>query len=160
MSYNLRFMGNVLYRLKRQYGQHLEIVWRTEDTVNWTTGDISRTRDSVTVKRAIVLPERQDRSFQYALAFIASNKNFTYGGFFDTVRRLVLIDDKELPTDFKIEVGHYMVFGNSRYEIIKADDYHNCWFVEVKQLDNAIPNNVVTKVMFSSLSIDQELENE
>ena len=157
MAYNLRFMTKVLYRLKRQFGERLEIVWRTSDTIDWDSGDISRDRDSVTVKRAIVMPEKQDRSFQYALAFIATNKNFTYGAFFDTVRRLFLIDDKDLPADFRIEVGHYIVYKNSRYEILKVDDFHKCWFVEAKQLDNKITNNVVKVDMHTALSLSQEV---
>ena len=92
----LRQIKRILYRLKRQFGQEIVYSRNTTNTVNYRTGAITRAGTDVTIKRAIVLPARMIRSFEYDLTYIAANKNFTYGGFYDDSSRLIIVDRKDL----------------------------------------------------------------
>lgn len=157
MSYELRFMVEVLYKLKRDFGIKAELVWRTNVIPNLDTGKQTVKRDAINIRRCIVLPETQERTFTYALAFIASNKNFTYGGFFDVNRRMLVIDKKDLPSDFEITTDHYFIVNGTRYDVEKATDYHKCWFVGCKQVDNITRYRVVEKHVYHILNIQQEV---
>ena len=90
---------DILYALKRQRGTPATI--RRLITVDNTTetGKQCKTYDTIEIKRAILLPEEMIRGFLYDLSFIAANKNFTYGGFFDEVSRIILIDGKDLQVE-------------------------------------------------------------
>lgn len=160
MSYDLRFIKRTLYTLKRDFGLPLNIVWRDSSSANLETGEKTVVKDSQQVSRGIILPSTVDRNFVYDLAFIASNKNFTYGGFFDQQRRRVIIDKDDLPSDFKIEVGYYIVFNGNRYEVERVDEFeHNAAYVlQAKQIANIDVENINYRQNFSLLFFEHEVE--
>jgi len=88
---NLRENKKTLYRLERQFGKSVTFKKPTTNDYNITTGAITREYLEIFVRRVIVLPTRITRDFVYDLAYIASNKNFTEGGYFDkTVRNMIV----------------------------------------------------------------------
>jgi hypothetical protein len=76
------------------------------------------------------------RDFEYDLSFIAANKNFTYGGFFDPSVRDVIIDSKDIPSGFEITGDMYVIFDDRRYEIKETREAENgyAWWLHVKQV--------------------------
>jgi hypothetical protein len=107
----------VLYHLKRRFGVPATLQ-RPTTTNNSKTGIATRSYQTVTIRRAIVLPERLERDFVYDLAFIASNKNFTYGGHFDKGQRRVIVDGRDLPTDFVINNSDIFTFDAQDYTVV------------------------------------------
>ena len=93
---NLRENKNILYQLKRQFG--VSVTWKYPLTNDYdvTTGAVSRTYQTIKVRKTIVLPTRYTRDFVYDLAYIASNKNFTEGGYFDKTIRNFIVLKKDL----------------------------------------------------------------
>lgn len=92
-----RFISkNILYPLKRRYGLPAKIQRLTGVVNNVETGVQAKTYEVIVIKRAILLPQNTIRKFIYDLSFIAANKNFTYGAFFDNTSRIILIDGKDL----------------------------------------------------------------
>lgn len=155
-----RFIKSVLYTLKRAYGIPANLVWRTGQTVDLETGVITVTHDSVKVDRAIVLPFSRDRDFAYDLTFIASNKNFTYGGLFDKNRRKVYVDKDDLPSDFEIKLGYYFVIQGKRFDVKVVDDYGNglAYDLDVEQLTNIDLANQIEEVYYEDLFLNQTVE--
>jgi len=96
---NLRQIKVILYRLKRSFGETVYFHMPTTNTNDVTTGQITRVYTDIKVRRAIVLPVKQSRDFAYDLAYIASNKNFTYGGFFDKSTRLIIVRNSDLKSN-------------------------------------------------------------
>ena len=159
MGYGLRFIDSTLYELKREYGVSLNIVWITAETVDTEAGKMTITRDSVSVNRAIVLPSTTEREFAYDLTFIASNKNFTYGGLFDTHRRRVIIDRRDLPTDFEIKVGYWLVFQGKRYEVEEFNEFSGRGFyIVAKQATDVELENFIQRHIFSLITLEQTVE--
>lgn len=115
----LRQITVILYRLKRQYGLTVTYYQFDSQTNDVETGEISRTYNEFTIKRAPVLPDNLDRSFVYDLTFIAANNNFVGGGFFDRNIRTMIIDAKDLPKGFKPNSNDHVEFDDERYEILK-----------------------------------------
>ncbi len=136
MSNRLRFLRNVLYRLKRRYGEPLHIFEVTSSVVDRATGEQTTRTSRTEVGRVIVLPSQVDREFAYDLAFIAAAKNFTYGGFFDTTERRFIFDTNELPIDFEIKQGMYLIFNDLRYDVKRVEAFEDgrAFFITAKQL--------------------------
>lgn len=93
---SLRNHKKILYNLKRSFGQPVTFKFPIVNTYNVETGAVTREYTSIYVRRAIVLPTRLTRDFVYDLAYIASNKNFTEGGFFDKVVRNIIVMKSDL----------------------------------------------------------------
>lgn len=117
----LRQITVILYRLKRQFGQRVTIYQYDSQTNNVETGEISRTYNTIVVRRAPVLPNNIDRSFIYDLTYIAANNNFVGGGLFDRKQRNLIFDAKDLPKDFVFTNDDHIEFGGQRYEIKTID---------------------------------------
>lgn len=117
---NLRQIKPLLYRLKRLFGKRITLNRPTAYATNLETGVSSRTYQVVPVRRAIVLPAQEIRKFAYDLAFIAANKNFTYGGFFDESSAIAIIDSKDLPNAFTPNLDDHLIIDSRRWNIGEA----------------------------------------
>jgi len=128
-----RFQKQLMYRLKRDYGIRLTYNQpSTPEVVDFKTGSLSRVFTTTNIRRAVVLETRQIRDFEYDLSFIAANKNFTIGGFFDIAERLVILEIKDLPTGFKADINDHVYIGNRRYEIKEFNDLEDLKIVALK----------------------------
>lgn len=115
MARLLRKHRAILYRLKHEWGQDVYLYRPKQASHNVTTGVISREFDVHLVKKAPVLPLREDRSFVYDLAYIAVGKNFTEGAFFDRTQGEIILEGKQL--NITPNRNDFIVFGYRRYEI-------------------------------------------
>ena len=122
---NLREIRKVIYHLKMRYGLTLEYFDPTGQTHDPKTGAITRQFTQITINRAVILPTDLSRSFIYDLAYIASNKNFTEGGFFDKNLKKIIIDKEDFPQDFLPDVNHHMEFDGGRYEILSIQIFED-----------------------------------
>ena len=86
----------ILYKLKRGYGMNVLFRIPTTNEYDITTGAVTREYTEVNVRRAVVLPNRLTRDFVYDLAYIASNKNFTEGGYFDKSQPNIIVQNNDL----------------------------------------------------------------
>jgi len=111
----------ILYRLKHDFGQLINIITTNCISQSVTTGAIVRNERTIKVKRAIVVDEKISRDFVYDLSFIAANKNFTYGGMFDTSTRIFIIDGVDLPRGYVPTLNDRCVHGGERYQFKKID---------------------------------------
>ena len=106
----------ILYRLKRSFGLEVEFYNPTSSDYDITTGAMTRVFENFTVKKAIVLPNQIQTKFSYDLAFIATNKNFTYGGYYDTSIRNMIVSKSDLE-DNDLDTTWRCRFSGKDYEI-------------------------------------------
>ena len=156
----LVFISRVLYRLKRRYGATVDLIWRTSSTVDRETGLKTVEKDSIRLQRVIVLPSQVHREFSYDLAYIAAAKNFTYGGFFDTTERRFIVDTRDLPPDFEIKVGYYLVYDRVRYDVKTVEKFEDAraFFLTAKQATSVDNSNQIELHLFSEISLTSEAE--
>lgn len=134
--------------MKRQFG--LAGVLRYPDnsvsTYNITTGETNITYVDLPISRIIRLPRRNISDFVYDLSFIAANKNFTYGGTFDTNDRWFIIDIKDLTIDYRypdpikeITTDYYILIDNRSYKIyeINLAEENNAYLVRGREIVSA-----------------------
>lgn len=124
-SNNLRQQRNILYVLSRTFGRPIQVHRPGDSTYDPETGQQSRAHTIIPVRRAVVLKGEDVRKFVYDLTFIASNKNFTYGGLFDEMMRLIIIDAKQLPALFDFDQDDIIYYDSLRYEIKAIDRYED-----------------------------------
>lgn len=94
----VRFLRSTIYKLKRRFGTNaiFKRISDKEDT-DYTTGVIpDHYVDEKKVRNVILLPFALTRNFSYDLSYIAANKNFTYGGFYDTDTSTIICDKRDL----------------------------------------------------------------
>lgn len=129
-----------LYRMKRDWGDGPLSVYTIIDGVK-----------HVTVSRlAIILPARTVRDAVRGVAAISANKEFVYGGTFDSRTRTFIIDRADLDTE-TIKKDDWIVFEGCKYEIktvqsIDVDDDGDeevvAWVVVAQQLLETHPEQI------------------
>lgn len=124
MSQANRFIKDLIYGLKRVYGQPVDLYLRTAATMNPSTGRVSVTESKHSIKKVPVIPGDQSEHFKYDLSFIAANKNFTYGGVFDLTKRTLLIDAIDLPRNYVPNLTDAFVIEEKRFQIKSITDYN------------------------------------
>ncbi|MCK5019885.1 MAG: hypothetical protein KAS32_22710 [Candidatus Peribacteraceae bacterium] len=129
MSRQAREMRQILYPLKRERKEPIQIHQIDTNTANLETGVIDKDYLTYRIKQAIVLPVDGTRNFVYDLAYIAANKNFTGGGFFDKDRTNVIIDMKELPTGIVISLNDYCSISGVTYKVAAANVFEKAFYI-------------------------------
>lgn len=99
---------------------------------NYRTGKKSISKDVWQFNHVIVLPSVQSTKFVYDLSFIASNKNFTMGGFFDTSKRKLILDAKDATIeDYEPQQRHYFTLDGKRWEVTEVHkfEFNTGWLI-------------------------------
>lgn len=124
MSASFRQLRRVIYALKRKWGQALTLCRSTNISVDTETGKATSTLTKLEVRRAIILPVTSLRTFAYDLSFIAANKNFTWGGLFDTKTRIALISRRDAPS-FTFDQDMWVMFKGKRMEVKNVTEFED-----------------------------------
>ncbi len=150
-----RFIRKLLYSLKKEYGFDLTFHKMTEQTLDTELGTSEQTFEIKRVKRAIILPDSKQSTFEYDLAFIAAAKNFTYGGSYDTSLRKIIVDKQDLG-DYEIEIRDYIIWDEKRWEVAKISSFElsTGFIVHVRLVDGTVRYRITeidleTNIIFS-----------
>jgi hypothetical protein len=158
----LRFIRQVIYKLKRRYGQPIHLLYRTSTaTVDLATGVKSVPHDVVRIRRAVCLPLMLDRTFYYDLTFIATNKNFTYGGHTDRAQQSFIIDTRDLPKDFKITVGMWIVHDKQRFDIQTAEmsEAKAAYLIVARQIVSSDASDILDERVSDTIDVEETVED-
>ena len=79
---NIKHLNDTIYALERDYGLKLKIYHIKQSDVDVETGIRKVVKDLFKVT-AVKLPDNMYRKFVQDIAYLAANKNFTYGGLSD-----------------------------------------------------------------------------
>jgi hypothetical protein len=134
MRDGLRQISVVIYRLKRKFGKRIIIRQITEESQDVTTGVLSQIENDLVIPRAVLLPNKIKRDFAYDLSYVAANKNFTYGATFVSGQRNLLIDSKDVPSDFIFTIKDSIIYNERRCEIVDIQDLEYAYLVKIKDV--------------------------
>ena len=104
-----QFVDRVVRRLTERYGITVTFKNESERSTDYASGNVNRTFEVVSCK-ALVEESDAKKDFIYDLSFIAANKNFTYGGIFDTEQIWVTVR-RELLGTFVVNSKTLIVIG-------------------------------------------------
>ena len=128
-------MRGVIYQLKKDYGKPLVLRRAIVNTVDVANGTIQRNYEVQKVRKAVILPGTLSRSFVYDLTYVAANKNFAYGGYFDKTTLTIILGLRDIIGDITIE--WHAVIGNKRYEIVNVDKSDDAYVIQVKYIEGS-----------------------
>ena len=149
-----RFIRSVLYSLKRGYGFPIILHKIVSESLNTETGKRISVIKSIKIKKAIVLPAEIQRRFERD----STSTDFSYGAFYDTAIRKIIIDVKDLD-DFKIELNDYFIWDEKRWEVSEIVDleYQTAYLIIGKLVEGA-PRYMIEEVALESdLQLNQEI---
>lgn len=154
----IRQIKMILYRLKRDFGQPVNIIRMVSMAQDVQTGIITPVQRLVRVKRAVIIDAKLGRDFVYDLSFIAANKNFTYGGLFDTSTRAMVIDGFDLPRDFVPNLDDRCIHFNERYQFknVASTVYNLGYIITMQRLESQLNENIEELSMRQIVTPGQE----
>lgn len=124
-SPQFRQVRRTIYALKRAFGKPVTICRTQNDTLNVSTGLQGADLVKCNIRRAVPLPANALRSFAYDLSFIAANRNFTYGGFYDHKVQLILVDWRDVASGFTVDNNCYLIVDDKRVEVKTFFEYES-----------------------------------
>jgi hypothetical protein len=99
------------------------VTFHRDDSENdYRTGNKTVTKQVWDLRKVIVLPRKLSEKFVYDLSFIATNKNFTYGGIFDASSRNLILDSNEAGT-YVPQMRDYFVFEGKRWNVVETNTF-------------------------------------
>lgn len=110
-----RFAIQTIKAFIRDYG--ILVYWITLNSVatDLITGEVTPDETRVKIKKAVLMPETLARRFSYDLSYIAANKNFVYGGFYDRGDGALIFLSKHLPENRNL--NDFIEIGTNRFEV-------------------------------------------
>jgi hypothetical protein len=154
-----KYITQIIYQLKKQYGQRVDLYVLSGVSQNPSTGNVTSTLTKHKLNKVPVLPTNVLRDFQYDLSFIAANKNFTYGGFYDAGTRVVLVDTKDLPVGYTPTLDNYFFIAHQRYNLKSYSEFDEARVIMFTLEEAKNQNDGEILEFSSSLSLDQDAEN-
>ena len=144
-----------LYKLKRDFGVPINVIYATTSTRDLETGDTTFTETSFKLHKAIVLSDKETRAAIYDLTFIAANKNFVYGGLFDSSTRLVVLDKRDLPKGYEPTLDHRFTIDGERFQFksIEKTMPSAGYLITCVRLTNQTVEDVKTLQMENTLEV-------
>ena len=120
-----RAIKGFIQRWKRRHGQAVTFTKTTANSsINTTTWARTENETDVVIKKAVVFsPAKRQRDFVYDLAYIAAQKNFTEGGFFDHEIISVVFLASDIPSISDINMSDKFTIGTREFEIMNVSDY-------------------------------------
>jgi hypothetical protein len=154
-----RLVRRTIYKLKRAFPQRIQLCRTSQNTLNVETGLMQDVTRTLNIRRAILLPARLIRDFSYDLSFIAANKNFTYGGFYDPKQRRIIIDRRDIPSDFTVDMNMHVMFNDKRHEVKEVIEYEEMEVVAliVVAVQGALPLNDISATLSNEVTLDDEV---
>lgn len=161
----LRFIRDILYRLKRDYGSLADIYHQSSETIDLDTGRKVVTKSKISIRKTILLPNSVSIDSTYGTTYTNSDRKFVYGGFYSVGERGVIIDRKDLPKGYDLHDDHmnkYVIIQVRRYEIVEIQEMDNQsgYYIRLKELEGAQLAQTVEMKMADTIFVDTESEGE
>lgn len=139
----LKFIKEVIYSLKRDYGGPIDIYQNVDIVVDRATGQQTMSKNKWHVNRAIRLP----RGIHRDAIFTSTGKTaFAYGNEIQLADRQIIVDLKDLPPGFKMgDENWYVIMDKQRFEVKSVEEYDNnaALYIILKQLTAAPLEQIV-----------------
>jgi hypothetical protein len=153
----LRFIKEVIYDLKRDYGGPIDIYQNVVGETDFRTGEKTIEKRHWKIRRAIRLPRDIHRD---AIFSATGNTLFAYGNVIELADRNIIIDWRDLPAGFNFkEENWYVVIEAGHYEIVKVIEFDNraAIFIILKQLIGAPREAIVEIGIQSNIAATQSI---
>ena len=151
-------MRQLIYRAKHRFGKKIRLYTSTvpgDAAPNFLTGALSGSNNRTVqlVRKALILKGDHTHNFVYDLSFIAANKNFTMGGFFEKEAFTFIIDAKDIVT--APDPSGYVTWDKQKFEIKSASRQGEniCYIIRAQYIPGAKPLDIFEEQIDQSLTL-------
>lgn len=140
-NYNLiRLVRRCIGQLKKEYGSPITLYSLDSATTDLKTGEKTASKDSIFIRRAVVLPNALTREQIQSISLISANKKVVQGGTFDPGLRRFIIDRRDAP-GWELKQDDWIVYDDKRYDVKKIEEYEQktAWLVVGKEVERMVP---------------------
>lgn len=157
-----RDMRKVLYRLRRRWGVPGTLYQVDPGTLDLDTGQTTDVKTKYDIPNLLTWTVSEQFKFEYDLAFVAANKNFTYGAVFEIGDRIAILDAVYLPKGFKIRENDYVVYNARRYDLKRWDilDGEAGYLLHLRHTQGTLPGQIIEIKYRHRLNISQDIAGE
>lgn len=151
------YIKNVLYKLKLDYGTPIDIYRYGSQIIDTRTGEIEKPKIVINLSLAVVLDEGSKRQFVPSL-----DRNFAYGGYFDTAKHVCVIDAADVPVDFTPTIEDYIVHNGARWAISSITELISGygWLITLKETQGVPPAQLLSESVCTDLEVQQGAHND
>jgi hypothetical protein len=155
----LDFQRRVLYDLKRQYGQHVDIVDQQVGTPDLKAGTRNTVQVATSVPLAIVLTPKAFTKGFYDTPLLKAGRQFAYGSFVDINTKIVVLDIADLPIGFEVKQSQHLIIANKRYEVesFATLEYDNGYIINCKRAEGVQNEAIHQRACFDVFKIVQSI---
>ena len=139
ISHSRDIIRRAIYQLKYRYGYPITLYKVTKGTFDTKTGLTPFQTESVQVTRAVIMPSAIQRNFFFSITVIQANSRFIHGADVQLQDRQIIIDGKDIPSSWIINVDDYFIFEHKRYDIKVAEalEYKTGWVLTGRKIQGA-----------------------
>jgi len=146
-SPSFRAFRRVIYGLKRKYPLAIDIYRQDAISVNAQTGMQSAASVTrVNISKAILLPQKEIRAFVYDRSYMSASPKFTFGAMFDHKKRKIVVDARDIPAGFVVDLTCYFIFAGTGYQVTEIINYENgeAFLFVLDSVDGAKYNSIIS----------------
>ena len=149
----------LLYRVKRKWGTPGDLYKVATAAPNYDTGTVGISLTKYHFRELISVSVQFIHKFEYDIGFLAANKNFTYGGFYQPGDRVAIIDGMD---GLQIEMTDYFFINGLRYDPQKIErlDYNAGWFLHLRHTKGSTGKQIHERHVYNHLTIDQDITHD
>lgn len=111
------FDKTTVYNLKRQFGIPIQVCRITSSVTDRETGLKTVSRSTISVQRAIQLPNELIRQF------FSRDQLAKFGGYIDVSKRIFAIAVTDLPSNYQFNPEDWVISQDKRYDLELISDY-------------------------------------
>lgn len=154
-----RFMRLALYVHERRNGVPVVVRRKVQVTADPATGETRWEIKQWKIKRAVVLPARNQREVRQNAGAMAANRAIVQGSSFDSGSRQFIFNRQHMPPDLVLKRDDWIVYHSRHYDIETIIEYESdtAWLVTAKELKGRIEDaRLIKATAHDQLAIQSE----
>jgi hypothetical protein len=159
-----RLLRRIIYGLKWQYGFPADLYRDAQGEYDPGTGKRVVGLSKIHVDRMIVFPGLIHRDFFFSISVIRANSQFITGGDIELTDRQFIIDGRDLPLDYEIDINDYIVKWDSgkatKWDIKSVEEMEGGtgYFIVARRIDNEVVRQVHELTLRDTLVVTSEFD--
>ena len=158
------FIRQLLYSLKREYGQPIDLYTQVINTpTDITTGKKDIVRIKYYIPKAVVVPVSFNTAYLFTQTYLKNiGREFAFGGTIDRDIKNVIIDARDLPVGVEILPEFHMMIHNERYDLgrIQKLEENAGYLIQIKRVTGTPPNALQLPIFFQNIRFRQIVTTE
>lgn len=115
----VRTQRQVFYNMTRRYGEQIQLSKVSSSSVDYTTGDLTRSLETTTIRNAVYVPPSRQNKVVYTPAMMQAIRQYAWqGGAGQSVEQtMFLISDRDIRDWGEVEATQTVIHRSKTYDV-------------------------------------------